>query len=557
MDQPGSVSYRAAAALHLGKADCAAIAPFDREAQRARVSAVLGSRTARLQGLLVTTGRGLGAVLGRGTAVVTAGYLKDSNIIHDPLYDEVCPEEGVLSAVALPITLRGDFVGVLWLADRASTTFTSEDIETLERVAPQAAIAIENARLYAETRLKTARLEGLLHVSQAITSTLDPKRIVGAILQAIASLMDDITVRVWVPREGDEILSPLGGRSANGDGAGIQLRPGEGLVGAVAASRRPLVVEDVRTDPRARPDLMEGEGLVSFLGLPLLRGDRLLGVLRIATRKHHRFTEDEVDLFASFAQQAAIALENARLYQELKTSHEGLVAAQEQLVQKTRMAAIGEIAAVVAHETRNPLGALSNCVRLLRANLDIRGEDAELLQIIDTETQRLNEIVSDFLAFGRSKPPRLQELDVHELLEATLALLRRDDRCPASIQFLTKLDPALPLVPADHCQLRQVFWNLFLNAVQAMGEQGELRVETRHAGDHAEIRVQDTGPGISSALLGRIFEPFFTTRAGGTGLGLAIVRRIVDEHRGEIRVASDPRMGTSFTLALPLDSRTA
>lgn len=547
----------AAYALDLVKADVAAIAPFDREAKQATVSVVLGARTERVLGIVVTPGRGLGGtVLSRRTAMVSARYLDDPGIVHDPLYDEVCREEGIVSAVAVPITLRGDIVGLLWVSNRTSKTFTAEDIDALERMAQQAAIAMENARLYADTRLKTARLEGLLRVSQTITSTLDPERIVLVILQAMAALMDDIVVRVWVTQGAEGTLVTQGSwpPSIRGSGEQRALRPGEGLVGAVAINRRPLAVDDLRADPRqAERGVIEREGLVSFLGLPLLREERLLGVLSVATRQLHHFSDDEISLFASFAQQAAIAMENAWLYQELKASHEELITAQEQLVQKTRMAAIGEIAAAVAHEARNPLGALSNCVQLLRANPALTGEDAELLQIVHTETQRLNEIVSDFLAFGRPKPPHLQEMDVQELLEATLVLLRRDDRCPAPIRFLTKFDLALPPLLADRDQLRQVFWNLFLNAVQAMGEQGELRVETRLRGERAEIVVQDTGPGIAPSLLPRIFEPFFTTRAAGTGLGLSIVRRIIEDHRGEIRVDSELGVGTCFVLRLPFD----
>ncbi len=286
----------------------------------------------------------------------------------------------------------------------------------------------------------------------------------------------------------------------------------------------------------------------------MLREGRLLGVLGILTRTPYRFTADDIALFASFAQQAAIALENARLYHDLKRSHVDLVAAQEQLVRKTRMAAMGEIAAAVAHEARNPLGALSNCVQMLRSNPNLTGEDAELLEIVHMESQRLNEIVSDFLAFGRPRPPHLEEVDVSEVIETTLALLRRDARCPAAITFTTKFDPALAPLQADRDQLRQVFWNLFLNAVQAMGDRGELRIETRSEGTRARISVHDTGPGIPMASLPRIFEPFYTSKAGGTGLGLAIVRRIVEEHGGDIRVESEPGIGASFTLIFDCES---
>jgi signal transduction histidine kinase len=541
-------------ALDLVKADLAAIAPYDRDAREARIQLVLGARTERLRSLVVTPGRGIGgAVLATGEPARVGTYLDAPGIVHDPRYDDACRQEGIRASAAVPITLREDIVGLLWVAHRTAKTFTDEDVDALTRMAGQAAIAMENARLYADTRVKSARLEGLLRVSRAITATLDPGRIVQEVLGAVSGLMEGAAARLWVPRAGDSRLVLLDHGAPD---SSRWIEPGRGLVGLVASTRRPVVVEDLRGDPRVvHRDLVEREGLVSFLGLPLLREDQLLGVLAIATRARRRFTEDEIALLASFAQQAAISLENARLYQDLRASNEGLVAAQEELVRKTRMAALGQIAAVVAHEARNPLGALSNCVQLLRANPFIGGEDAELLAIVQAETQRLNEIVSDFLAFGRPRPPQFDEVDLPEAVHATFALLRRDDRCPGSVNLVSKFDPDLPPVRGDHDQLRQVFWNLFLNAVQAMPGGGELAVETRSLGDRVEVSVRDSGPGIPAEVLPRIFEPFFTTRAGGTGLGLAIVRRIVEEHGGHIAVHSEQGVGTWFALSLPVQPR--
>jgi signal transduction histidine kinase len=217
------------------------------------------------------------------------------------------------------------------------------------------------------------------------------------------------------------------------------------------------------------------------------------------------------------------------------------------------MAAMGEIAAAVAHEARNPLGALSNCVQLLRGNPHITGEDAELLTIMEAESKRLNDIVTDFLAFGRPRAPRFTAMDLHELIEATWTLLSRDDRCPADVSFEPRFDPGLGPVTADRDQIRQVFWNLLLNAAQAMRQGGTVLVETRRVEAAVEIVVQDTGPGIPAAILPRVFEPFVTSRPGGTGLGLAIVRRIVEDHGGRIVVTATPGAGTRFVLTLAGD----
>jgi signal transduction histidine kinase len=272
----------------------------------------------------------------------------------------------------------------------------------------------------------------------------------------------------------------------------------------------------------------------------------------------HRFevkAGDELGRLADAFNSMTASLQ--QLVDDLQRSHRELSAAQENLVAKTRMAAMGEIAAVVAHETRNPLGALSNCIQLLQKNPGLTGDEAELLAIMRAESQRLNDIVSEFLAFGRPRPPHFQEVALGDVIDEMLTLLRRDDRCPPTARLARHLDPAVDTVYADPDQLRQVLWNLLLNAVEAGRERPALTVETHRRGAGAEIVVRDSGPGLAPHLIPRVFEPFFTTKAGGTGLGLAIVRRIVEDHGGRVDVESRPQVGTAFTIVLPLLPRPA
>jgi signal transduction histidine kinase len=547
-------------AQRLVKADMVFIAPHEEDAGGARVRVVLGGRKRRYD-VVVKPGLGMGGwVLANGRPFLTDHYLTDPRIVHDPIYDRSTRDEGIVSALALPIMLKGEIIGLLGVTNRRPVAFTDQDVDTLQRLAQQAAIAIANARLYAETKLKTARLEALIRVSRVMTSTLEPERIAAVITEAMSDVAPDIVVRVWATPDDAKVWVPLGLPRATGGSAevadALTLPAGAGLIGAVASGRAPLIVEDVRRDARVvRRTALEREGLVSFLGLPLLREEKLLGVLAVLTRTRHHFSEDEVSLMASLAQQAAIALENARLYQDLRQSHHDLVSAQAELVRKTRLAAMGEIAAAVAHEARNPLGALSNCVQLLRDNPNITGEDAELLAIMQSESKRLNDIVSDFLTFGRPRAPQFAPVDLHELIDATWTLLQRDDRCPSTIRFERRLEGTVT-VTADRDQLRQVFWNLLLNAVQAMRLGGTLTVETRRAGRFVEVLVRDTGPGIPAGILPSVFEPFVTTKSGGTGLGLAIVRRIIEDHGGDITVTAQDGEGTCFVLSL-LDTRVA
>jgi len=337
---------------------------------------------------------------------------------------------------------------------------------------------------------------------------------------------------------------------------GIEIVPGRGAGGYVLATGEPLIIQDYVRDPRIThefDELVLRAGVTSALVVPIRLKEKTIGLLYVSSSRPTAFTGQDREILMRLADQAAIALDNARLYQDLRESHEQLLGAQEQLVRKTRMAAIGEIAAAVAHEARNPLGALSNCVQLLRENPHLSGEDRELLDVMRTETQRLNEIVSDFLAFGRPRPPHFEVVNLHEVIDETFGLLRRDDRWSPTIAFIREFDGSLPEVGGDRDQLRQVFWNLFLNAAQAMGDHGELRVDTRRLGNQVEIAVRDTGPGIAMGALAKIFEPFYSTKGGGSGLGLPIVRRIVEEHRGHITVDSKEGVGACFLVSLPLD----
>lgn len=240
-----------------------------------------------------------------------------------------------------------------------------------------------------------------------------------------------------------------------------------------------------------------------------------------------------------------------RMAEALQARIEELKGAQDEVVRKTRLAAIGEIAAVMAHETRNPLGAISNSAQILKKHAPLSEENAELLDIIKSEADRLSTIVSDFLAYGRPRSPVFQQVDLHETLDEAVRLLRRDDRCPASIVVERDYGASPLSLRADPDQLRQVFWNLLINAVQAMGRAGTITVQTREVEGLVHIAVRDTGRGIPAADVAGLFEPFQTRRAGGIGLGLATVRRIVEDHGGRVSMESTPGVGTQVLVTIP------
>ncbi len=229
--------------------------------------------------------------------------------------------------------------------------------------------------------------------------------------------------------------------------------------------------------------------------------------------------------------------------------------AQAEKLRQARIDTIRNVAAVLGHETRNLLGALETCVQLLRRNPHVTGEDAELLDIIQSGSRRLNEIVSQFSTFGNPKARKFEDVQLHELIENGLALLQRDDRCSSTIAVSRRFDAFVHNIKADREQLAQVLWNLLLNAVQAMGDQGRLEVETHRVGKEIKILVRDTGPGIPPAVLPNIFEPLYSTKSRGIGLGLSIARSIVEAHGGRIAVESKNGKGTSFIVRLPIEPK--
>jgi two-component system sensor histidine kinase PilS (NtrC family) len=234
---------------------------------------------------------------------------------------------------------------------------------------------------------------------------------------------------------------------------------------------------------------------------------------------------------------------------------------EERVRQGDRLAAIGRLAAGLAHEIRNPIGSIRGSVEVLRESLAPQGDDRRLMDIVLRESDRLDAIIRDFLQFSR--PPHLVRVptDLTGMLDEILLMLSNhgglQDADAPRVQM--RRDAAEPTVKADvdPAQMRQALWNLCLNAVEAMPQGGELRVGVRAVTPESgravvQVTVEDTGVGITAAELTQVFEPFYTTKPQGTGLGLAIAHRIVEDHGGEMQVQSEPYRGTRFTISLPV-----
>ncbi len=224
---------------------------------------------------------------------------------------------------------------------------------------------------------------------------------------------------------------------------------------------------------------------------------------------------------------------------------------QAQMLRAERLASLGELMAGVAHEIRNPLTAIKGFIQYLQS-ADNEAERKEYMPVIIKEVDRINRVIETLLYFARPCKTNYQLMDINSLIEETLVLVKNTGT-KHKVDFRLHLDRTLPLIEGDPEQLKQVFLNLLINAVQAILDQGTLEIITwQEHSDFVHIQITDTGAGINSADLNKVFDPFFTTKTAGTGLGLAVVQRIINTHYGRITIQSEPGHGTVVTLQLPV-----
>lgn len=280
------------------------------------------------------------------------------------------------------------------------------------------------------------------------------------------------------------------------------------------------------------------------IAVPLVGNDRVIGFLNLwDERVPEAYASDEIALILEIAERVAIVIENSKLYEKMR--------------ERDRLAALGEMAAGLAHEIRNPLGAIKGAAQILDPARQT-GEEGEFLDVIVEEVNRLNGVVSAFLDYSRPLKQSFGPTDLNEVVTRTTKLIQNE--IPRQIELKVELGESVQKASADAEQLKQVLINLVQNALQAMGDRpGRIIIRTLRPDrfgdfrglDTVEIHVSDSGPGIPAEQQQRIFIPFFTTKEKGTGLGLAICQRIIKNHGGTITVQSRVGEGTDFVIRLP------
>lgn len=332
----------------------------------------------------------------------------------------------------------------------------------------------------------------------------------------------------------------------------------------VRLARTTLVVEETAfrgvPDARIRAAVRALEaGRVALL-VPLLLEGEVPGILVLGEKLSGEiFDPDEIELLETLMGEAAIALKNSRLYEDLRNQMEELRKTQQQLIQSAKLAAIGELASCVAHELNNPLTIMLGNAELVLQQTPSHSPDHEKLVTIVSEANRAGKIIRDLLGFARRRDPKRESLNLPDLVLRSLDLLQAK-LAYARVEVQTVFDPAVPRILGDGDQLTQVFLNLMTNAADAMPGGGCLTAQTEIRRDQnmpcVAVGVTDTGVGMDREQLARIFEPFYTTKpeGKGTGLGLSISLGIVRTHGGTIEAESEPGKGTTMVVQLPLSS---
>ncbi|MCI0571717.1 MAG: ATP-binding protein [Myxococcaceae bacterium] len=422
--------------------------------------------------------------------------------------------------------------------------------------------ALLGARLRQQSARQLTETQLLLELARTTAGTLDMANILDVACDFLVKLLDVSNCFVVLYDEEARVLKGAAASAAHRAFIRtVQLDlQGPGLAARVARERRAVAVEDVHEAERGAflPALVDQLGTRALLGLPMLSRDELIGVVVVDdARGPRRFSRELLELADATVGQIALAIANARLYESLWRSYAELAATRAEMVKRERLAALGELSAIVAHEVRNPLGVIFNAVSSLRRLVGPGGDAGMLLDILAEESDRLNRIVSDLLDFSRPRTLDLQPEDLGALIQEALDAARAQPGGMEGVTLVATVAEDLPPVPVDRRLFRQALVNVMVNSLQSMPRGGTVRVsavrEVQDGRACLRIDVADEGPGIPPELLARIFEPFFTTKAKGTGLGLAVVKRIVEEHRGEVEVGSRMGVGTTFTFRVPLE----
>lgn len=514
------------------------------------------------------------------------------------------------SYICVPLQFESKILGTLTFFGKRETgghcrNFDEEDRELFESMSmlisntlagaanyqQMARLSMENDKKLKEstllyrvsnTMLSTIRLNKLIHlILTALTSGSNPffdramlflinersgvmQGMLGVTRETSEGLinpvaeMEDIQASRWDILEEDMARQRDSEFSRKVRASRLELNKSLNVASRAVLDRKLIYVPDVVKEKRVDRDFIKRFGIISFAAAPLMAKEQVVGVVIVDNSIQGRhISQDDLRFLQLFTNQAGMAIENSMLYNRIEDTNRSLREAQERLIQGERLATIGEMAAGIAHELKNPLVSIGGFARRLERKLPSGSAESEYADTIVREVQRLEKMLTDILSFSKKTAICYTHCNITDILDDSLAIV-----IPALEESGVKVHRKYPrqiiTFLGDCQQLKQVFINLFFNAQEAMKNGGVLNItvaSTKLIGKEAvSVKVADTGGGIPLEALNNIFNPFYTTKETGTGLGLPIANRIVTNHGGKIQVNNHPGTGVEFNVILPFQS---
>ena len=484
-----------------------------------------------------------------------------------PLYGKA------LSGLYVPLRFRGEIIGILCVERLRPNAFNLYDESLMVVIASHLASLADYTRLREEAEGRARNL-GLIHeVVQHVVGVTDQREVAIITSDLLARYFAYELAAVFIADEkGNLTIGGFGGASQNVVKRAMksfEYPVMGGITGHVFGTGESMVVNDVLQEKRYRS--IKGWQAGSEMCVAIREGDGIIGIIDVESSSRNAFTHNDFIALESLAGILASVITSADQYQrlqltinqlrstqvELRARMEAQRSAENRLIQAAKLAAVGEMAAGIAHELNNPLTSVTGFAELVLEDMPEGSESRKDLETVMREALRARDVVRRLLDFARQSESTRARASLNEVIEDVVALSKHLIHT-SGIELKLALEEKLPWALMDANQMKQVLLNLVHNALQAMPDGGEMEISTSNATrlnrDWVIVSVQDTGVGISQLEQARIFEPFYTTKGnqGGTGLGLSVTYGIITDHGGQIEVISQPGAGSKFTVWLPL-----